>query len=81
MRTRNFIVLCCKLLIKVNHKLFSGAGYHSDALKKEYQKTCFLACRKAAEALQQGGNAVDAVEKAIIGLYFVLIFRCVSKRV
>lgn len=48
---------------------FSGAGYHSDALKKEYQKTCFLACRKAAEALQQGGNAVDAVEKAIIGQY------------
>ncbi|KAJ8723351.1 hypothetical protein PYW08_003263 [Mythimna loreyi] len=45
-----------------------GAGYHSDTLKKEYQKTCFLACRKAAEALQQGGNAVDAVEKAIIEL-------------
>ncbi|KAG7298696.1 hypothetical protein JYU34_017103 [Plutella xylostella] len=45
-----------------------GAGYHSDTLKKEYRKTCYLACRKANEALKQGGNAVDAVEKAIIEL-------------
>lgn len=48
---------------------FTGAGYHSDSLKKDYQKTCYAACRKAGEALQSGGNAVDAVEKAIIGLY------------
>ncbi|KAM3965028.1 taspase 1 [Aphomia sociella] len=45
-----------------------GAGYHSDSLKKEYQKTCYIACRKASEALKNGGNAVDAVEKAIIEL-------------
>lgn len=45
-----------------------GAGYHSESLKKEYQKTCYAACRKAAEALQQAGNAVDAVERAIIEL-------------
>lgn len=45
----------------------AGAGYHSDSLKKDYQKTCYAACRKAAEALRLGGNAVDAVEKAIIG--------------
>ncbi|XP_041979746.1 threonine aspartase 1 [Aricia agestis] len=45
-----------------------GAGYHSESLKKDYQKTCFVACRKAAEILSQGGNAVDAVEKAIIEL-------------
>lgn len=45
----------------------SGAGYHSDSLKKDYKKTCYQACRKATEALRQGGNAVDAVEKAIVG--------------
>ncbi|XP_068633769.1 threonine aspartase 1 [Battus philenor] len=45
-----------------------GAGYHSDLFKKEYQKTCYVACRRAAEALQMGGNAIDAVEKAIIEL-------------
>ncbi|XP_059057206.1 threonine aspartase 1 [Achroia grisella] len=45
-----------------------GAGYHSDSLKKEYQKTCYNACRKAAETLKNGGHAVEAVEKAIIEL-------------
>ncbi|XP_061714333.1 threonine aspartase 1 [Cydia pomonella] len=45
-----------------------GAGYHSDNLKKEYQKLCHVACRKASESLKQGGNAVDAIEKAIIEL-------------
>ncbi|XP_034829395.1 threonine aspartase 1 [Maniola hyperantus] len=45
-----------------------GAGFHSDSLRKDYQKTCYAACRRAAEALSQGGNAVDAVEKAIIEL-------------
>ncbi|VVC94052.1 unnamed protein product [Leptidea sinapis] len=45
-----------------------GAGYHSDSLKKDYQRTCYAACRKAAQALHEGGNAVDAVEKAIIEL-------------
>ncbi|XP_004932657.2 threonine aspartase 1 [Bombyx mandarina] len=45
-----------------------GAGYHSENLRKEYQKTCNQACRKASEILKQGGNAVDAVEKAIIEL-------------
>lgn len=45
-----------------------GAGYHSDSLKKDYQKTCNTACRKAAEALKNGGNAVEAVEKAVIEL-------------
>ncbi|CAG9562754.1 unnamed protein product [Danaus chrysippus] len=48
--------------------LIIGAGYHSDTLRKEYQRTCYAACRKAAESLSQGGNAVDAVEKAIIEL-------------
>lgn len=48
--------------------LIIGAGYHSDSLRKEYQRTCYAACRKAAESLSQGGNAVDAVEKAIIGI-------------
>lgn len=47
--------------------LIVGAGYHSENLRKEYQKTCNQACRKASEILKQGGNAVDAVEKAIIG--------------
>ncbi|XP_047517156.1 threonine aspartase 1 [Pieris napi] len=45
-----------------------GAGYHSDTLRKDYQKTCYVACKKAAQALNEGGNAVDAVEKAIIEL-------------
>ncbi|RVE43626.1 hypothetical protein evm_011710 [Chilo suppressalis] len=45
-----------------------GAGYHSEALKKEYQRTCNLACRKAIEALKNGSNAVEAVERAIIEL-------------
>ncbi|XP_045449709.1 threonine aspartase 1 [Melitaea cinxia] len=45
-----------------------GAGYHSDSLRKDYKKMCQSACLKAAEALSQGGNAVDAVEKAIIEL-------------
>ncbi|XP_028163254.1 threonine aspartase 1 [Ostrinia nubilalis] len=45
-----------------------GAGYHSDNLKKEYQRTCYAACRKAIETLKSGGSAVDAVEKAIIEL-------------
>lgn len=48
-------------------RLFLGAGYHSDALKKEYQKVCYAACRNATKALREGGNAVEAVEKAIIG--------------
>lgn len=52
------LLLCC---------YFKGAGYHSDSLKKDYKKTCYQACRKATEALLQGGNAVDAVEKAIVG--------------
>lgn len=45
-----------------------GAGYHSDNLRKEYQKLCNIACKKAAELLREGGSAVDAVEKAIIEL-------------
>ncbi|KAL4713162.1 hypothetical protein ACJJTC_018807 [Scirpophaga incertulas] len=45
-----------------------GAGYHSDSLRKEYQKLCYLACRKATEALKTGLGAVDAVEQAIIEL-------------
>ncbi|CAG4930099.1 threonine aspartase 1 [Colias croceus] len=45
-----------------------GAGYHSDTLRKDYQKTCYTACRKAGQALNEGGNAVDAVEKAIVEL-------------
>ncbi|XP_072932666.1 threonine aspartase 1 [Epargyreus clarus] len=48
--------------------LHCGAGYHSDSLKKEYQRLCHTACKRAVEALQGGGNAVDAVEKAIIEL-------------
>lgn len=52
--------------------MFLGAGYHSETLKKEYQKTCYVACRKASEALRQGGNAVEAVEKAIIGTLLII---------
>lgn len=64
-----------ELLIEELFKSFylTGAGYHSDTLRKDYQKTCFVACKKAALALNEGGNAVDAVEKAIIGNLLQLI--------
>lgn len=70
-RIRFTFAVCTNLTYEVlehNTLSVSGAGFHSDSLRKDYQKTCYAACRRAAEALARGENAVDAVEKAIIGL-------------
>ncbi|XP_077295946.1 taspase 1 [Arctopsyche grandis] len=45
-----------------------GAGHHNKDIGKDYQKLCHSACQKAATILNQGGNATDAVEAAVIEL-------------
>ncbi|XP_071080218.1 threonine aspartase 1-like [Haliotis cracherodii] len=43
----------------------AGAGYHSTNKETEYRSVCKDACKQAMEILHKGGNAVEAVTKAV----------------
>ncbi|KAK0161352.1 hypothetical protein PV327_009830 [Microctonus hyperodae] len=45
-----------------------GAGQHSEALKKRYQKLCREACKSGITKLKLGGSSLDAVVAATIVL-------------
>lgn len=51
-----------------------GAGHHNKDINKDYQKLCHSACQKAATILNQGGNATDAVEAAVIGIHLNTLY-------
>ncbi|KAJ1976824.1 hypothetical protein H4R35_002536 [Dimargaris xerosporica] len=46
----------------------AGAGYHSFANEKHYQRACHRACQCAALALQNGADSTEAVRAAIAAL-------------
>lgn len=50
-----------------------GAGEHKEHNYLKYNKLSKSACKKAIDILNQGGNALDAVKAAVMGMFFCLI--------